>query len=93
MNNIDTGAWTWTNTNLKIGDATIMSGKTLRTNVFPDDIVDVIYNPPATVIHWSDKTKTVVKCSADDEYDPLTGFCSVLPNEHLISQHSKQTKG
>lgn len=59
---------------LPVCDATITSGKPLRINVFPDDIVDVIYNPPATVIHWSDKTKTVVKCSADDEYDPLTGF-------------------
>lgn len=78
MSKIDTGAWAWTDTTLNIeyvpGDATITSCKTLRINVFPDDIVDVIYNPPATVIHWSDKTKTVVKCSADDEYDPLTGF-------------------
>lgn len=34
----------------------------------------VIYNDPATVIYWSDKTRTVVKCQPGDTYDPKTGF-------------------
>lgn len=34
----------------------------------------VIYNPPATIILWTDGRKTVVKCSEDDAYDPITGF-------------------
>lgn len=38
------------------------------------NIVNVIYNPPATIIHWSDKTKTVVKAQDGDEYNPYTGF-------------------
>lgn len=34
----------------------------------------VIYNAPATIIMWEDGSKTVVKCSEDDVYDPMTGF-------------------
>lgn len=40
----------------------------------PDNPVKVIYNPPATIILWKDGSKTVVKCSEDDIYDPMTGF-------------------
>ena len=32
-------------------------------------IKDIISNPPATIILWSDDTKTVVKCSENDVYD------------------------
>ena len=35
---------------------------------------DVIFNDPATIVLWEDKTKTVVKCQPGDEYDPLIGF-------------------
>lgn len=41
-------------------------------------ITDVIYNDPATVIYWSDKTRTVVKCQPGDTYDPKTGFLLAL---------------
>ena len=34
----------------------------------------VIFNNPATIIFWSDNTKTVVKCDNDDIFDPETGF-------------------
>ena len=37
-------------------------------------IRDVIFNNPATIIIWSDGTKTVVKCQQGDEYDPERGF-------------------
>jgi len=37
-------------------------------------IRDVIFNNPATIIIWSDGTKTVVKCQSGDEYDPEHGF-------------------
>lgn len=37
----------------------------------------IIFNDPATIILWADGTKTVVKCSEGDEYDPEKGlaFC------------------
>lgn len=41
-------------------------------------ITKVIYNPPATIIIWSDKTKTVVKCCENDIYDPEKGFAMAV---------------
>ena len=41
-------------------------------------IAKVIYNPPATIIIWSDKTKTVVKCCENDIYDPEKGFAMAV---------------
>lgn len=37
-------------------------------------IVKVIYNKPATIVFWSDNTKTVVVCDKKDKYDPEKGF-------------------
>ena len=34
----------------------------------------VIYNPPATIVLWADGTRTVVKCSPHDIYDPEKGL-------------------
>lgn len=34
----------------------------------------VIFNKPATIIFWSDNTKTVVVCRDGDEYDQEKGF-------------------
>lgn len=34
----------------------------------------VIFNPPATVVYWADKTRTVVKCGKDDEFNRETGL-------------------
>lgn len=38
------------------------------------EIEKVIYNKPATIIKWSDGTKTVVKCDKEDVYDPVKGL-------------------
>ena len=34
----------------------------------------VIFNPPATIIMWSDNTKSVVKCQDGEPFDPEKGF-------------------
>jgi hypothetical protein len=34
----------------------------------------VIFHDPATIVLWDDGTKTVVKCSEGDAYDPEKGF-------------------
>lgn len=34
----------------------------------------IIFNDPATIVFWSDGSKTVVKCSEDDTFDTYTGF-------------------
>lgn len=40
-------------------------------------IKKVIFNAPATIVLWNDGTKTVVKCSENDIFDPEKGlaFC------------------
>lgn len=37
-------------------------------------ITKVIFNDPATIVFWSDGTKTVAKCSDEDYYDKTTGL-------------------
>ena len=37
-------------------------------------IKKVIYNRPATIVFWSDGTKTVSKCSPEDSYVRETGL-------------------
>lgn len=34
----------------------------------------VIYNPPATIVLWKDRTKTVVKCDPEDVFDEMKGL-------------------
>ncbi len=34
----------------------------------------VIFNEPATIVFWSDKSKTKAVCSKDDKYDAEKGF-------------------
>lgn len=38
------------------------------------EIVDVIFNAPATIVKWSDGDKTVVKCDKEDRFDERVGF-------------------
>lgn len=37
-------------------------------------VTKVIYHNPATIVFWSDGTKTVVKCGKGDTYDKEKGF-------------------
>lgn len=38
----------------------------------------VVYSPPATIVFWKDGSKTVVKCSDNDIFDPLAGIAFAL---------------
>lgn len=49
----------------------------LKVNI-PSMIDRVIFNDPATVILWKDGSKTVVKRSDDDIWDPEKGFCMAI---------------
>lgn len=49
-------------------------------------ITNVIYNPPATVVFWSDGSKTVVKCSENDEFDPEKGLAMAISKKMLGNQ-------
>ena len=41
-------------------------------------IKNVIFAPPATIVYWSDGSKTVVKCSENDVFDPEKGLAMAI---------------
>lgn len=41
-------------------------------------IKNVIFNDPATIVFWSDGTKTVVKCGKNDTFDPEKGLAMAI---------------
>lgn len=48
-------------------------------------ITNVIFNPPATIVFWSDGTKTVVKCnnSVFETFDPEKGLAMAIAKKVL----------
>lgn len=46
------------------------------------EILDVIFNEPATIIYWADGTKTVVK-AIYDEFDPEKGLAMAIAKKAL----------
>jgi len=46
-------------------------------------IKDVIFNDPATIVFWSDGTKTVVKCQNDEKFDPEKGLAMAISKKAL----------
>lgn len=59
---------------------TISDSKKIR--LIPD-IKNVIFNPPATIIYWEDGTKTVVKCSEYDDFDPEKGMAMAIAKKAI----------
>lgn len=47
-------------------------------NLNIDDIEDVIFNDPATIIRWKDGTKTIIKCQPGDKYDKEAGLALAI---------------
>ena len=45
-------------------------------------IKKVKFNPPATIVFWTDNTKTVVKCKGED-YDPEKGLAMFISKKML----------
>lgn len=46
-------------------------------------IKKVIFNDPATIVFWSDGSKTVVKCQDGDIYDPEKGLAMAISKKAL----------
>lgn len=46
-------------------------------------VKNVIFNNPATIVLWSDGTKTVVKCQEGDVYDPEKGLAMAISKKAL----------
>lgn len=51
-------------------------------------IKNVIFNDPATIVFWSDETKTVVKCGENDIYDPEKGLAMAVAKKYLGTNKS-----
>ena len=58
----------------------------MKNNYHVPQIKDVIYNDPATIVLWMDGTKTVVKCSDYDIYDPEKGLAMAIAKKTLGNQ-------
>lgn len=58
------------------------------------EIKKVIFNEPATIVFWGDGTKTVVKCSKDDEFDPEKGLAMAIAKKFFGNEngYSKNIK-
>lgn len=54
------------------------------TNSF--SIKDVIFNDPAVIVLWADGSKTVVKCSENDIFDPEKGLAMAISKKALGNQ-------
>ena len=47
------------------------------------EIKKVIFNDPATIVFWTDNSKTVVKCGERDTYDPEKGLAMCIVKRYL----------
>ena len=49
-----------------------------RRQINMQRIKKVMFNDPATIVFWSDGTKTVVKCGENDTFDPEKGLAMAI---------------
>lgn len=55
-------------------------------------IKNVIFNPPATIVLWTDGTKTVVKAAEGDEYSKWAGLALCMAKKQLGEDFHKVFK-
>lgn len=53
-----------------------------------ENIKDVIFNDPATIVLWSDGTKTVVKCRDGETFDPEKGLALALAKKAMGNKYN-----
>lgn len=56
----------------------------------PTTIRRVIFNGPATIVIWRDGSKTIVKCSGDDIFDPEKGLAMAICKK-ILGRNFKAT--
>lgn len=80
--------------NLSIRYGGLNAGKKSTFAANTAAIKDVIFAPPATIVYWSDGSKTVVKCSEKDVFDPEKGLAMAIAkrcggNKGAITRRSR----
>lgn len=53
-------------------------------------INNVIFNPPATIVFWSDGTKTVAKCEPCDKFDKEKGFAIAFAKKFVRNERFRK---
>ena len=53
------------------------------TSISPFAIKKVYFNDPVTVVIWEDGTKTIVRCSKNEMYDPEKGLAMAISKKAL----------
>lgn len=66
------------NLSIRYGDGGLNAGEKSTSATNTAAIKDVIFAPPATIVYWSDGSKTVVKCSEKDVFDPEKGLAMAV---------------
>lgn len=66
------------NLSIRYGDGGLNAGEKSTSATNAAAIKDVIFAPPATIVYWSDGSKTVVKCSENDVFDPEKGLAMAV---------------
>lgn len=69
-------------------DYTTYNRVSVRTSSYynrvnPFEIEDVIFNGPATIVKWTDGTKTVVKAQDGEEFDPEKGLAMAFAKKAM----------
>lgn len=59
-------------------DAKLLKDLFIPVSYLLPKIKRVIFNNPATIILWEDKTKTVVKCGKNDSFDYEKGLAMAI---------------
>ena len=59
---------------------------------FPDLVDRVIINEPATIIIWKDGTKTIVKCTKNDIFDPEKGIAMCIVKKLFMDSSTRMNK-
>lgn len=54
------------------------NGISRRNNMMKYGVKEIIYHDAATIVYWTDGTKTVVKCNENDEYSEYAGFIAAV---------------
>lgn len=73
---------------LMIGEALKENGVSYALPIIPE-VKDVLYNDPATIIFWNDGSKTIVKCSKDEKYDPEKGLAMAVCKKVFGNEYKK----
>lgn len=67
-------------------------GKMVENTCYIPRIKKVIFNEPATIVFWDDDTKTVVKSSGNDIFDPEKGLAMAIAKKAMGRNYSRIRK-